>query len=453
MPDPQPLTIVKSEPLDTSAPLTIVKSEPAISTTDPASGRPSLRGFMDFSNQPSQLQTLGDLATGVGKGMLSTARGVGNLLPQSSQDALSRFRQKTGLPPVSTMTTPTTTIQSIGKGAEQIGEFFVPGGVLEHVLPAAGMTTRMLSMAGANAAIAKAQGAGPVGTVVAGALGAAGEAPRLMAGAATAANRIEKSVLRAGAKDYANGFNPANVFKYDLGGSALETYTKATQKLNDLGQQLKSVLSSVPNAPVDMSAVNKTVLDGYRGNPEAAAALDRINQAIQFRLNGQGVMPRTANGRIVLDLPDANTAKQAVGELGAWLTDPRGQLLSDADRNLEDVANRYYGALKQQILTTAGASGPEVQALNRQMADIIPIKTAAWRRFPVADRQNMFHLMDNLAVIAALHSGNPLPAAVALTNRAATSGTVANALSKGVGVNPTIGQLGAAATTALSSDK
>ena len=77
--------------------------------------------------EPSTMQTIGqgamDLGKGVVKGALSTAQHVGSMIFPNALAA------KFGMAPGSDKAfEPHGTMQNIGKGAEQIGEFFLPSG-------------------------------------------------------------------------------------------------------------------------------------------------------------------------------------------------------------------------------------------------------------------------------------------------------------------------------------
>lgn len=114
--------------------------------------------YMNFS------QNLGEVGAGALKGVASTIRGAGQI-GTKIEDALSRGVEKVGGPAnlfptsdvykpetatgakVVDLLKPTNTAQSIGKGAEQIGEFFIPAakvGMVEKVLSEGG---KVLSLA------------------------------------------------------------------------------------------------------------------------------------------------------------------------------------------------------------------------------------------------------------------------------------------------------------------
>lgn len=139
--------------------------------------------------QPSLLKQAGtaalDAFTGVGKGFASTANNLGHI---AMPDFALNFANKhlgTHIPvPTAEQQEsyfkPQGTMQSIGKGAEQVGEFFLPGGAeeaggekLASALPKIGRFAKPLARIAGGEAVNEAQGGTP-GVGAAG--GAAGEA-------------------------------------------------------------------------------------------------------------------------------------------------------------------------------------------------------------------------------------------------------------------------------------
>ena len=107
---------------------------------------PVLTGLSDLVKAPfgslSTTPELVDLATGAGKGLLSTLSSTDNWARQHLPAVLTNSNMGLGKPAdlahVKAMATPTNTSQSLGKGLEQAGEFLVPGGAEEA--GAAGLT-------------------------------------------------------------------------------------------------------------------------------------------------------------------------------------------------------------------------------------------------------------------------------------------------------------------------
>ena len=92
-------------------------------------------------------------------------------------------------------------------------------------------------------------------------------------------------------------------------------------------------------------------------------------------------------------------------------------------QSLERVYSAFYTELKKEI---ERLGGPEVQKLNSQMSDIIPILNATVRRIPVADRNNVLSLTDNMGLYAAVF--NPQALGLIGARYLTTSGKFANFL-------------------------
>ncbi len=135
--------------------------------------------------QPSTMQTLGqgalDFAKGVGKGALHTVSSTDEFarqhLPAFLTNSNMGFGPPANLEHVKQMATPHGTMQSIGHGVEQAGEFMIPGGAEEKLASMAPRVIQPLARIGTSALgagmVNKAQG-GSFGTGAA--MGAAGSA-------------------------------------------------------------------------------------------------------------------------------------------------------------------------------------------------------------------------------------------------------------------------------------
>jgi hypothetical protein len=364
-----------------------------------------------------------DLLKGAVKGAVNTARNVaGVVLPKGWQEGLSALRQRMGLPSVASMTEPTDTAQAIGKGAEQVGEFLIPGALVEHMLPAANLALKMGTLGTANAALARLQGAGSVGTTAAGVLGAAGPALEATAtqAAPALANKVETALLKPTQADIRHGFQVSNIFKHDVGGTLTDTLNKTTAKIQQLGQQLQSVLGTSPTT-VDIGDAINAARTKTMGN---AARQFGQNAAISKAFDSlEGDLHLLTNKGTAVDLVEANHVKQAIGDLGAWANG-----LPDRESNaLEQASNALYSELKTRIeqAATPGA----VKAINDQLSELIPIRSAVFRRIPIEARQEVLRLGDMLGLVT-----GHVP--VSLIARMMHSGQVANLLASAPTVLP-----------------
>ena len=384
-----------------------------------------------------------DVGVGAVKGAAKTAVGVGELV--SNIPGVSHALDAVYGPEVRkgsfdwarSFLKPTNTAQAIGQGAEQVGEFFMPAAKLGHIKTAlktgSGLLNAIAGMGveGVSAAAVDAAQKGHLndvmktGALTAGVgLGVQGGLKGAQVPAKWLGERIESALLKPMPVSL-EGATPKQMvqtmFKHDLGGTLGQSFDKVTAKIREKSAQLKAALTADPSAVVDLKALRDTTVNDFTGNQQAIKAMDRIREAVEFGLNERGV--KLKNG--VLDLADATTAKQAVGELGAWLHDVTGKTTSDADRVLEKVANRFYGHLKRAI--EAQAKG-DVAAINKEIGELIPIRHAIIRRIPIAERASVLNATDIVGGAAAVI--DPSALGLSIAGRLLKSGRVANVAQK-----------------------
>lgn len=132
--------------------------------------------------EPSMLESaagvVGDLATGALKGVGQTAANLGrgvHMLPGVSSAIDALYGAPVSQPSFQAadqVLAPTNTAQTIGKGAEQIGEFFIPAGAVSRAAQGLSLGGRVALEGAAGAGIAAAQGASPGEMAASGALSA-----------------------------------------------------------------------------------------------------------------------------------------------------------------------------------------------------------------------------------------------------------------------------------------
>lgn len=438
-----------------------------------ASGRATVAPITSFLGRPINAQTAAALTEmaqresdrtasgrevlkGVGKSALATIEGGGQIIRHafgmkpSTQDPLAV--------PVPVDVRPANAEQRIGKAAGDIGQFFLPAGALSKVKLAMKAGVGVLDalvgagLEGASAAgVSSAQkgtteGAAKTGAIAAGT--ALGTQTALTVGAKGMdwlGQRIERALLKPTASA-ADGISPTelvkNVYKYDVGGTLGQSYDKVQAKIQTLVGNLRNVLqtSAQFGGGVSLNQVAQDVEQSFLRNPQAKAAVARILDHVEFGLNTQGIPAGTG----VLNVADANVAKQAVGDMGAWLHDMHGNTVSDADKVTEAVANRFYAHLKTAI--EQNATGP-VASINKAISDLIPIRSAIIRRIPVADRANIFNMADIVGLSA--HT-----LGLSIANRIFNSGAAANALVAGGRALPTVaGPAGAVAARGVAATR
>ncbi len=258
----------------------------------------------EFLNTPSgrAMQIPADFTTGVAQGAASTVYGLGKLahhLPGMNTVAPDTAGAFSGAPPAALQ--PTTTAGKVGKAAEQIGEFMIPGqaeaGVLApgaRMLAKAGMLGDIASGAAVGGGVTAAQGGNP-------AIGAAagGAAPIVQGMAEAVAPRILNSAIGAAKSALKTGANPGQGM-VDAG-IVSPTWSKALDQVsqaNDaIGKRIGNVLDRISQGnafsldltdavqgPIDNGASGLNTL----GKKAAASSLDDMKQGIVDRIEKTG---------------------------------------------------------------------------------------------------------------------------------------------------------------------
>lgn len=356
--------------------------------------------------------------------------------------------------------TPTNTAQSLGYGAEQIGEFFIPGGAAAKGVKVAEKGIGALKVGQIVSGLAKDVGAGEkvakvIGGVVEGGakLGSRVAIDATVGGGVTAAqggsaddvvknalisgavpilgsalkatkplargfaNKIETVILKPSATDLKDGFNVQNVFKYKLGGSLQSTAEKTAASIEQRASELKTLIKDsserlnintlIDKAETQMSS-NKASNFGF--NSKLKNAFNTLRAEVQH-LSADGVV----------DLADAQQIKRSVGKIGAWqygVRDPEATAL-------EKAANALYTELRTGI---ESVTPDRLKAINQELSDLIPIENAIIRRIPVAERNSILSLPDIISAASSLSS--PQNLWLFVLNRLTKSGNVANVLDK-----------------------
>lgn len=229
--------------------------------------------------------------------------------------------------------------------------------------------------------------------------------------------KIQSSVIKPSIKDVKDGFDIANIEKYNLGGSLDQTLTKTNARLNDLNKQLADKLQG-SNATVDLANVYAETAKSLAGKSKAEnfGDIKQIKKVLDDLANEIEEV-----GTATPDLPTANIIKRAAGTKGAWQF---GMFSPDAKAS-EVVYDTFYNKLKTAIEEAAPAG---VKGINKEMAKLIPISNAVLRRIPVAERNGAISLTDAIGLFHTV--SDPSVAPLVLVNKLSKSGRVGNVLSK-----------------------
>jgi hypothetical protein len=244
----------------------------------------------------------GDVGIGAGRGVASTAGNVGGLeyamMPKGVQNSSYGKDFSEGLDTLKDWANPKNIWQSIGKGAEQIGEFLVPGGAeedaarglvkafpaAEKAAPLAKVFTGALSAGAVN----KAQGGSfGAGAATGAATGALSEGFRALA------PHVAESALNIRKLDRAYGRDPGRAILDETTGLRPSAIAKsAQQRLNVLNPQLEAAADRASMRPAPK----------IRGFLEPGAE--------EVPLHSSNAVEGTPSRPVVLHQPDRPMVKQ-----------------------------------------------------------------------------------------------------------------------------------------------
>lgn len=413
--------------------------------------------------------TIGDLATGAGQEAAKTVMNLGKMsrrLPvvgpviAAVNDRLPKIEV-----PGDILTAQNAT-QKVGGAIERISEFAAPGG-LTGKLAAAGKLgvfgrggLEAVSAYGVSTAhgdenddaVRNALMSGGVTAAFGAALKGLGSLGKRAELAAVKPLKSTLEDVRGAPKGQEGKKLIDDIYKYKLGGSLDQTYTKAESLLDNLEQRLQSTLKANPRAHVDLKqALNDTALE--LGQPSKLAANMTKNKAIEraliHQLENVDLLDKagvTSNG--VANLSIANNIKRGLGRTGSWL---HGFADPDNEAN-QIVATALYKNLRKHIETAAGHAGPTIKNLNQQMSEVLPIVDAMIKRIPVERRREIFSLKE----FAGLALGDSKGLGFSVLDRILRSPRAANQMVKasqvGPRLAPRLGQAAAGVTASAAED-
>jgi hypothetical protein len=310
---------------------------------------------------------------------------------------------------------PKTTAEKVGYGAEKIGEYFIPGGMTKQATQGAGLLGRAGAQGIASAGVKLAQTGAGTGErkesydalreslktgAISSAVSAGTEllAKGISAGLEKLGSKIQFASIKPSQADVKDGFNVANIKKHNVGGTLNESLVKTNDRLNEYRNQLQSILKE-SDGRVDLNKVIKEVDDVLSSSETKNFGSNK--EIMNAFSNMYDDLVNISKGKANVDLLTAQDLKIGAGTQGAWQF---GKFDPDSKAK-EYVYNIFYNKLKTAIEEAAGQGN--VKAINKAMSELIPIKNALIRRIPVASRNNPIGLLDGIALIQTLSSGNP----------------------------------------------
>ncbi len=373
---------------------------------------------------------------GIAKGIGSTAFGAGQLLGKVV-GKITGQEDITADKPKPEFLTPQTSQEKVGFYGEQIAEFLMPTNISSKVSgvvkgakllsKAPGFirkTAPLISKMATEAGIVGGQttlqqgelnDTAKTGAIIAAAFPVLGKATSGILGAT--GKKIQETVIKPSINDVKNGFKIETINKYNLGGGLKTMLVKTTNKLNELSRNLKSTLGN-NKGEIDLADVYyDTAADLLKNKTKNFGNIKAINRVLT---NLADELDEVAPG-LKADLEQATNIKRGAGTKGSWVYGS-----ADPDSSaVESVYNKFYHKLKVAIEKNGTK---EIQEINKKLSELIPVQNALLRRIPIAERNNLLSLTDNIGLFASIFD----PRALALigVKKLSMSGNVGNILVK-----------------------
>ncbi len=283
------------------------------------------------------------------------------LAPQQGIDALAARTAE--------QSTPQNATQSVGKGAEQVGEFLLPGvgeeDATAHALPylsklgtLAKPLSRILYQAGTTGLVNAAQGGSPVTGAATGAVGGAvGEGLRAVAPAmAESALGITKRMRGYGKTPGVAALEETSALRP----AAIEQ--QAQKKLGNLTQTIESTAASHPT-PVSVQPAIDLIDDEItkataENNGQAIEQLGRVRDALTKNVSTGAPLP--------VDQPATGALNLKRGIRKQFVKNWNPELMEGT----RAVAARAGGAIDSQL---DSALGPDFESANQRISSLVPV--------------------------------------------------------------------------------
>lgn len=216
----------------------------------------------------------------------------------------------------------------------------------------------------------------------------------VLEGAGDAANKIVNSYLRPSRRMIAEGYDGKKIAqqlqKHDIFGDTKEILEGAGRRLKEKSAELYEKLNAANATGITLNwkdeviRAAKNIEDNIDKYPQIAMKPGTLEKAVQQVV---GVGDAISGGSGNVDVLTAQKLKHSVGKLGAWLD---GQDTSEFT-GVEAVADELYHNLRKAI---EDASPAGVNAINRDLSELMTIEQAAARRLPVEMRGDALSLGD-----------------------------------------------------------
>lgn len=326
-----------------------VGQTPAPTPTAPAQPKPSM-GFMDAAKNVFSANPILQLGVGAFKGLAGTAKNLG--AQTAADNALLGAK-----PLVQNVdTAPSNTMQSIGKGVEQVAEFAIPGKAMSMATKGAPLLGRMAGEAAVGAGVGTIQGQGPLEAGVSGAISAAVPVAGKVWPAAKdfvarkVSPRLMNSLMEVKPTALDFGHDPGGrvVKEGIIAANEDSLLAQIRDRLKDAGVALDAKLASAPaNQTIDASDIVINALDNAvqnSGLAKEAAFRDRVETVMDV------ILKKSAGKLSNLTPKEAQTLKSEIGTFVAWnegsLDKPINKAIAEIYRGLNKATEAIVSDIK-----------------------------------------------------------------------------------------------------------
>lgn len=346
-----------------------------------------------------------DFAKGFGKGVFNTVQGAAEVGNEVFGDIAQKIvgGQKNELKKMpEELTTPSNTAQKLGFGTEQVGEFFVPGGVISKAATkgekVAKITQEAVKLGGVSSAQNSNVKDAGVDALVALGLGVVG------AGATKAVKplkevlsekvpgRMLNSIIKPGVNDFNFGKDPGKaVVKEGITGKSLEDlFKKISEKKREIGSQISAEVKNIkPGTTIDLSTIFSKIDDKItsateNGEPALVSRLQSIKDGLtKTYKNTEGKLVETGKKNLVVTPEEAWKIKQDIGKATKW-----------TNQAFDAEANQARVEIYKGIANELEKLSPSMKPLNKRYANMLTAQKSAERRIVSLQKQNQIGLGD-----------------------------------------------------------
>jgi hypothetical protein len=202
------------------------------------------------------------------------------------------------------------------------------------------------------------------------------------------------AILRPGRAGANDGYKTSTMFKNNLIANTLPEMDEKTQSvLSDLNNQLDQIRQAGADkgVKVDGNNIYMDAIDNMAAH-DNEFDMNKIGAIMENEI--APVIKKYQNPDGSIYLVDAMKLKTMAGEKGAWAAKGAGRVADDATATAA-AYNSVYDALKNTCNDAIKTNElGDIEKINQQFTDIIPVARVIQRRLPIATSNNVLSLPD-----------------------------------------------------------